>query len=474
MNLINTLSIIILILDYVPSVVTFTFAQNKDCKGIYRSGSMPRKLELDEILLKHGQWLSIYREKVSNTTTEERTDPRRANLCNANLRPPVKLRNLDLSGADLQGANLEGNDLTGLIVRGAELQFANMSRTTLSGVKLSEAYSSFLNLHKANLLGADLSSGGYMGSDLSEVWFADGKMMHADLQGVSLRNSLLPKADLSHSFLLDVDLSGAGLEDGNLAHSTLSNVNLSKTRLIRTNLANVVIQGGIFNGTFFEPMHSESLMILDSKGLSTVVFSDPRPLVTLRKNIKEAGMRGEERALTSALRKFELKSAPPHERYAQLWLFGGILTDFGADPWGSLKFLPVIILLFSIPYAAALNRWGGAGIWAIWSAESTQTGQSHRSRVTAQFFGRNAGHTELKTWSYWLLLFWGALYFSLLSAFHIGWRDLNVGTWISRLQPRDYTLRATGWVKTVSGVQSLLSVYLLALWALTYFGRPFE
>jgi hypothetical protein len=35
-------------------------------------------------------------------------------------------------------------------------------------------------------------------------------------------------------------------------------------------------------------------------------------------------------------------------------------------------------------------------------------------------------------------------------------------------------LRATGWVRTVAGIQSLLSVYLLALWVLTYFGRPFE
>jgi hypothetical protein len=42
------------------------------------------------------------------------------------------------------------------------------------------------------------------------------------------------------------------------------------------------------------------------------------------------------------------------------------------------------------------------------------------------------------------------------------------------MQPREYTLRATGWVRTVSGIQSLLSVYLLALWVLTYFGRPFE
>ena len=43
-----------------------------------------------------------------------------------------------------------------------------------------------------------------------------------------------------------------------------------------------------------------------------------------------------------------------------------------------------------------------------------------------------------------------------------------------RMQKRPYTLRATGWVRAASGLQSLLSVYLLALWALTYFGRPFE
>jgi hypothetical protein len=66
-----------------------------------------------------------------------------------------------------------------------------------------------------------------------------------------------------------------------------------------------------------------------------------------------------------------------------------------------------------------------------------------------------------------------ALQFSVLSAFHLGWRELNVGSWIARVQAREYTLRGAGWVWAVAGVQSLLSVYLLALWALTYFGRPF-
>ena len=66
------------------------------------------------------------------------------------------------------------------------------------------------------------------------------------------------------------------------------------------------------------------------------------------------------------------------------------------------------------------------------------------------------------------------MYMSILSAFQVGWRELNVGMWIARLQPREYTLRATGWVRFVSGLQSLISVYLVALWVLTYFGRPFD
>jgi hypothetical protein len=65
-------------------------------------------------------------------------------------------------------------------------------------------------------------------------------------------------------------------------------------------------------------------------------------------------------------------------------------------------------------------------------------------------------------------------YFSLLSAFQIGFREFSVGTWLTRTQPRNFALEATGWVRSLSGLQSLLSVYLLAMWLLTYFGRPFQ
>jgi hypothetical protein len=61
-----------------------------------------------------------------------------------------------------------------------------------------------------------------------------------------------------------------------------------------------------------------------------------------------------------------------------------------------------------------------------------------------------------------------------LSAVNIGFEQFNPGDWIRRMQAREYTLEAVGWVRTIAGVQSVLSVYLLAMRALTQFGRPFD
>ena len=101
------------------------------------------------------------------------------------------------------------------------------------------------------------------------------------------------------------------------------------------------------------------------------------------------------------------------------------------------------------------------GIWKVWIPERVRNdlGQKKPELLTCENLPG--------IWGY-------GFYFSLLTAFHIGWRELNVGNWIARIQPREFTLRATGWVRVVSGVQSLISVYLLALAVLTYFGRPFE
>jgi hypothetical protein len=69
---------------------------------------------------------------------------------------------------------------------------------------------------------------------------------------------------------------------------------------------------------------------------------------------------------------------------------------------------------------------------------------------------------------------WAGLLIFLCSPLFKSDFEFSVGTWLTRTQPRNFALEATGWVRTLSGLQSLLSVYLLAMWLLTYFGRPFQ
>jgi hypothetical protein len=100
------------------------------------------------------------------------------------------------------------------------------------------------------------------------------------------------------------------------------------------------------------------------------------------------------------------------------------------------------------------------GIWQVWFHDRVHKylGSDEPVRLQMGFF------KAIKT----------GFFFSFLSAFSIGWREINIRNWIVRLQRQEYILRATGWVRTVSGLQSLISIYLLSLWILTYFGRLFE
>jgi hypothetical protein len=212
----------------------------------------------------------------------------------------------------------------------------------------------------------------------------------------------------------------------------------------------------------------------------------------LRQAFKKGEVRSQERQLTYAIEHTKQLLAWDPSRYdfkgedTRPWLeklagkseslFSYVLFElpsaYGMAPggalWGLLGLIPGFALLYWIALRSVKSR---SGLWMIVPADRNTPGRGKGKIV------RIRPHLA-KTW--WVRLRGGSrlfrtsLYFSLLSAFHLGWRELNVGTWIARMQPREYTLRATGWVRMVSGIQSALSLYLLALWVLTYFGRPFE
>ncbi len=207
----------------------------------------------------------------------------------------------------------------------------------------------------------------------------------------------------------------------------------------------------------------------------------------LRTALKAAGLRDTERLATYTLESGRTRHMLAHwtaawdENSWQRKFCDTPKRDHGAAIEGALRLVffelttgyglhygrPILILLgliglFSVAYMSAVidPRRKRSGIWIIWPKYPTRPGREkeRRIRLVAKGFA---------------VVRWG-LYFSLLSAFRIGWRELNVGSWLTQLQRREYALRAKGWVRVVSGVQSLVSVYHIAMWALTYFGRPFE
>jgi hypothetical protein len=363
----------------------------------------------------------------------------------------------------------------------------NEGRPDLSQANFQRAYLVNANLQRAYLYKAQLQGAYLMGANLQRAYLYKACLKEASLGG----------ANLQRAYLYNAQLQGASLDDANLEETDLIGAQLQGASLDDADLA----------GAIFE-IRPESLPNVPSLARAANLYqltfrTSPHALVELREALKEAGLRTQERQITYAIEHTTMLRAwdplwyrdDPDKQDKRSWLekltgkseslFSYVLFElpsaYGMAPWRALVGLVLLIVLFSLVYMVALfAARGRAGMWATWPTDRVyqEEGTKEAVRVTDTFLFPQLQARAAGRW--WGVLLRGlcipliGLYFSILSAFSLGWRELNVGTWIARVQPREYTLRPTGWVRTVSGIQSLLSVYLLALWVLTYFGRPFE
>ncbi|MBW8058155.1 MAG: pentapeptide repeat-containing protein [candidate division NC10 bacterium] len=466
------------------------------CEGKYKGGKRVTPKELSRILEDHSKWRETLQKKgrKANLCGADLSGANlgRADLSKANLRKAflgrANLSRADLSEADLRGAflgetnlgraDLTGADLRKAILEGADLTGARLLVANLGRANLSKAFLGRANLSRANLRRADLRGANLSGANLRET----------DLERANLRGALLlRRANLREANLRRANLRGANLRRADLRGADLRGANLRGASLRETNLRGADLRGADFSSTLFEPKEIDLHRLIGAKGLSSIQFVDGEAVVQLKKALKEAGLRREERALTAAIRKYRLKEEPAYVQLFESFVLGGKLTDYGAKPWGCVVMFIAFIPLFSIPYMLAVKGRGRSGIWATLPEDRVHKGRRNPKpiRLTTNFPGARARSSskpprglfafrEREPFARWLRVLRIGLYFSLLSAFRIGWRELTVGNWITRLQSREYILRATGWVRTISGLQSLISIYLIALWILTYFGRPFE
>lgn len=397
------------------------------CTGKFSDGRAPTLEEVKSILQVHTAWVKEFyaihpqelQSDLSISLKHNRqvevalNDERRANFCGANMRD-MQLPEFNFSFANMAGVNLREANLQNTVFLGADLSEANLMGANLEGSFMTSA-----NLHKAKLHGANMSN-----------------------------------CDLNSA-----NMSDAGMYSTNLTNAEMITANIDGAKMFYTNL----------DGTFFEPTYnSRPFVIPPPVNLDKIVYDDnPFALKYMQNEFKTHGYRQQEREITYAInsrvpftRELEdYKMVRKYEydfEYVLKYIAFDLTTKWGMVPSRALYILLYLILFFTPVYYLAMKSGSNDGIWRVWN--------EHRVR-------QDLGHTKAVLVDHNLLV---AFYFSLISAFRIGWRDINVGFWITNIQKREYTYVATGWARTISGLQSLISVYLIALWVLTYFGRPFE
>jgi uncharacterized protein YjbI with pentapeptide repeats len=390
-----------------------------------------------------------------------------ANLNGANL-AKADLSFADLREASLIGANFAGADLVQADLESAELSFAKLEGATLSDVNLQSAQLPLANLNEARLSGARLGSARLSEANLRGAQLESADLEEADLIKADFRGARLLGANLERAKLHDANLEGANLFQANLRHADLIRTNFEKARIAFADVAEAV----------YTPIGVPDAYVEGIKGLVSVVipFGDTTALsglVLLRDLFQKAGLRDSERVATFVIEHHGTRRLIFYENEPLAWTEGMFRlvafewpVAYGLQPGRALLILLGFIGAFALVYAFALAR-GIKGIYRIRPEKRLEL-EAGVAKVVGQ-----AEVDALLPRSFWVAL-GPALQFSLLSAFHIGFREFSVGTWLARLQSRQYTLEALGWIRSLSGLQSLLSVYLLAMWALTYFGRPFQ
>jgi uncharacterized protein YjbI with pentapeptide repeats len=315
-------------------------------------------------------------------------------------------------------------------------------------------------------------------------WFAAGQDPHTrtDFSQINLRDYDLSKknlvgANLFGSFLMSANLENAHLNDSDLQCSVLTGADMTGAVLARARV----------RGANFEPSVNPDLRgMAQVKDLELLSYDDSSDaLVQLANDFRKGGYDEQARKVTFAKRRRDTQRLWEGCKLQTLFhncieaLFNGVFFDltcaYGMRPGRTLLCVAGIWLICSFVYPLFMACPGPTGLYLVRSKTFKGTAPERwliiRPRQVWKIGLRNrffyVPRPELRVLR-------AAACFSLLSAFNVGFREFNIGQWLRLLMRREYNIKAVGPARTVAGVQSLISVYLVAIWLLTSFGHPFD
>jgi uncharacterized protein YjbI with pentapeptide repeats len=362
--------------------------------------------------------------------------------------------------ADLTGAKLERRDLRNRRFTKAILTGARLDGTDLRGARLEEAR-------------------------LDCAWLINAKLGEVRARDARFVNTRLQWADFEAANLWAADFTGATLWETNFNKADLDRAILRHVRAERTGFAGSLMYGVDLTGAIFRPVSAPGPGHVSTlKGLDTVVIDagDYGGATQLRASLRASGLAGLEREITYSIESWRTRELLAQWRTDPIGhalslvhaglrtLAFGVTTQYGLNPPRALWWLLVVWGLAAFVYTGvvgATNRAGRRGALVQFLPERRVV------RTGAGFVTSSESEVSTLRRSGLGALGWGA-YFSLLSTFQIGYREVQAGGWLRGLQPREFEIRAWGWVRVVAGLQSLICLYLVVIWLLTQFGRIFE
>lgn len=422
---------------------------------IDESGQIRTRSELDEILLEH---------------------------------QPADLRGAIFWGTDLSGAQLENAKLTGANLVAVNLSHALLSKADLSHVLMSnlgtrdpapdQTRASITlgpqQLFRTNLTGADLRGANLSEAVISQADFKDAELDSADLGGTVFEPYSLPAISIAAA--------------RNLEFMTYSR---NPTSLVQ--LRNEFRDQGLLE-------QEQKITYALKRREAELLFLGCSPWARVRWPLQDSETEAQRLQKNYRFDSLLLNCA----NYSFNRLFFDMTSQYGMTPGRSLRLLGVLWAVCAILYYC-LIRFSKHATVIVVPSNPPVTGSDEDKNKPRKFrriqrIGRLEGKPRsLFQWiehergkgctqspfqlsvrgtRRWLRLKWrrarAAMFLSLMSAFNIGFRDINFGRWLRLLTKREYDIRAVGWARAIAGWQSLISVYLIALWVLTYFGRPFE
>ena len=274
------------------------------------------------------------------------------------------------------------------------------------------------------------------------------------------------------SFTEKADLSGANLSEANLSGADLRGANLSGVKLggRSSNLRHAI----------FEPISNPlPAGMATTSGLELVTYAtNSGPLSEMRKSFRDLGFRDEERKLTFALRS---KAAGdllrtcrlgiddenhPYDRAGALgranacgfyllnWVGFDLTSQYGMTPGRPPLIGAFLWAAFSLLYATFIHHPGPSGLYVVLKRPRRGYEQTQGAQIVPRVLRPRRGRGRSRYLFFWLSrelrVLRAAMMFSLMSAFNIGFREVNFGRWMRLLMTREYDIKPVDWARPVS------------------------